>query len=340
MANKKCTQCGLVCWADDINCKRCGFCFQGTANASLNPSFSAPNQAPTDYFSQYGGNFSNNDYSEENSFNNIVDSNDLNYSTDAEPGQSNNGYGVTTLPPELATTQFPTEPLQENFDQEQQSNQSFPPQQQRPRGLNYGRGSDVENVKKLADSVTASKKFDGEFAEQATKATFGAFRVVQIAMVPIVLGLLGWFGMSKFYETQRFANESAVMVYMQSIAKGQSTLTILSNKNGCVDLADLGKEKLIDPELASGEKKGFRYQIVKTVGLSNGESDCKITATPTDESQGSHMYTMSADNNWSIKTEDWDGTQALIPTVPQQQPSIDPSNAPNKKVQISSSKRK
>jgi len=57
----------------------------------------------------------------------------------------------------------------------------------------------------------------------------------------------------------QIANETAAILSVQSIAKAQILYSLKKGHGKFADLATLGKERLIDSELASGESHGYQF---------------------------------------------------------------------------------
>jgi hypothetical protein len=79
--------------------------------------------------------------------------------------------------------------------------------------------------------------------------------------------------------SSQIANETAAILSVQAIAKAQILYSLKKGQGKFADLATLGKEQLIDSELASGEKQGYLFTS-EPLFLKDQRPVFDITATP------------------------------------------------------------
>lgn len=124
-----------------------------------------------------------------------------------------------------------------------------------------------------------------------------------VLAVPIVLAI----AIPNLLAARRAANEASAISSMRTLLGAEAAF--VETKGGrCGDLAELDREKLIDPTLASGSKNGYKFDIAKK---SNGI--CEISATPADKDgvtrSGVRSFYASTDE-WEIRAADRDGAPA------------------------------
>lgn len=89
------------------------------------------------------------------------------------------------------------------------------------------------------------------------------------------IGIIAAIAIPNLLAARRAANEGAAISSMRTLLSAESVYMSTNTTNRCGDLTDLLGSRLIDKTLASGEKSGYKYVIIKSA---NGS--CELLAQP------------------------------------------------------------
>ena len=124
--------------------------------------------------------------------------------------------------------------------------------------------------------------------------------VVCVFFVPLIAAI----AIPNLLAARKAANEGAALSSMETIAIAQATYVSTYGAGSCGDLMTLATKNLIDAQLASGKKSGYRF----TAGGEHASAGCEIRATPETLSHGNRsFYFSSLDNVVRVATK---GVQA------------------------------
>jgi hypothetical protein len=85
-------------------------------------------------------------------------------------------------------------------------------------------------------------------------------------------------------------NESLAIKHLGEITTAQSQYSINKGKGNFTDLATLGKEGLLDAELASGEKDGYIFRVMTFERTRELPSMLDATASPKSKASGGRSF--------------------------------------------------
>jgi type II secretory pathway pseudopilin PulG len=104
-------------------------------------------------------------------------------------------------------------------------------------------------------------------------------------ILPIILAI----AIPNLLAARRAANEGTAISSIRTIAGAQDTYRAIKHSPACADLPTLAANELIDHALASGQKSGYRFEVIP----SHAYDECEIRATPTSASVGTRSFYFS-----------------------------------------------
>ncbi|MEP6923691.1 MAG: DUF4190 domain-containing protein [Pyrinomonadaceae bacterium] len=122
------------------------------------------------------------------------------------------------------------------------------------------------------------------------------------------IGIIAAIAIPNLLAARRAANEGSAIATMRALMQAESSFMESNTVNRCGDLTDLLGARLIDTNLAGGEKSGYKYVIAKNAGGS-----CELFAAPLVSSGAGKTGTRSfyvSTNEWEIRAADKNGAQA------------------------------
>ena len=116
--------------------------------------------------------------------------------------------------------------------------------------------------------------------------------VTSCVTVVFVVPLLAAIAIPNILAARRAAYESSAIMSMRKIIVAESNYIEMREQGECPDLKMLGKENMIERELASGSRNGYLFESTGTLA-----SGCEVRATPVSKSMGLRSYYYSAMDN-------------------------------------------
>lgn len=116
--------------------------------------------------------------------------------------------------------------------------------------------------------------------------------VTSCVTIVFVVPLLAAIAIPNILAARRAAYESGAIMSMRKIIVADSSYIEMRQQGECPDLKMLGKENMIERELASGSRNGYLFEATGTLA-----SGCEIRATPVSKSMGLRSYYYSAMDN-------------------------------------------
>lgn len=114
---------------------------------------------------------------------------------------------------------------------------------------------------------------------------FAVTGVVLSSLVALLIPIIAAIAIPNLLAARRAANEGSAISSVRMLWGATATYQeIHQAANTCPTMQKLGAEQLISPELADGEKNGYRFAIQSVAGA------CEITATPTTVSNGTRSF--------------------------------------------------
>jgi hypothetical protein len=232
MSSIKCPQCGLVNWATQGSCKRCGSPVGGAPaefqTAYSTGSYTAP---PT------SGGYTN--YSQ-------------GYQPYYTPQPVNQKQGMAIASLVLSLIGCGTAPL----------------------GLIFG----IIAYKK-------AKRFPMEYGGKGFAiAGIAISSVMMFLFVPIIAAI----SIPNLMAARRAANEGSAISTLRTIATAEMRFMV-QQRNECADLSELHAVNYIDATVASGQKSGYKFSVVK-----NSDNTCELHAVPISRSTGTRSFYLSS----------------------------------------------
>jgi type II secretory pathway pseudopilin PulG len=133
-----------------------------------------------------------------------------------------------------------------------------------------------------------------------------------VLVFPIVLAV----AIPAFVAARNAANESNAINTMRVLAAAESTYMTISGT--CAELSELGKRGLVQPDVADGEKNGYRFMIVP-----GGRSlpACEIYGTPLTSNNQSRSFYISTEDGMVIHAAHKRGDRATSSDPVLEQPT-------------------
>jgi type II secretory pathway pseudopilin PulG len=121
-----------------------------------------------------------------------------------------------------------------------------------------------------------------------------------VFVIPIIAAI----AIPNLLASRRAANEASAISTLRTLNSAESTYMAVNNTQGCGDLGRLAYANLIDPNLQSGTKSGYRFEV-STAATGPG---CELFATPLSQSTGNRSFMMS--NEGVIRAANKNGQKA------------------------------
>ena len=91
------------------------------------------------------------------------------------------------------------------------------------------------------------------------------FSLIELLIVVVILGIIVAISVPNLIASRRAANESSAQASIRVLHGAQATyLVTQGNGNYAPDIAALHSSNLVDPQLGSGVKSGFKFETYKT----------------------------------------------------------------------------
>lgn len=119
---------------------------------------------------------------------------------------------------------------------------------------------------------------------------FAVAGVVLSGLTVLTLPVIAAIAIPNLLAARRSANESSAISAVRTLSAVETSYMVTASSSKCADLKELGAAASIDSVLASGEKMGYRYQIVNSPF-----GGCEITATPMSASVGTRSFYFSTE---------------------------------------------
>lgn len=112
--------------------------------------------------------------------------------------------------------------------------------------------------------------------------------VICVFFVPLIAAI----AIPNLLAARRAANEGSAVKSLQTLANAQMTYASTTGAGiTCGDVSDLYKANLIDSELGTGRKHGYRFTATGSWRDTNG---CEVQATPQTKSEGTRSFYYSS----------------------------------------------
>jgi type IV pilus assembly protein PilA len=85
------------------------------------------------------------------------------------------------------------------------------------------------------------------------------FSLIELLIVVAIIGIIAAIAIPNLLKSQQAARETAAMTEVQTIGKSQVLYSVTKGHQKFGDLAALGAQGIIDSNLASGNKGGYKY---------------------------------------------------------------------------------
>ena len=125
------------------------------------------------------------------------------------------------------------------------------------------------------------------------------FSLIELLIVVAIILIIAAIAIPNLLAARRAANEGSAIYSLRKIAEAENTYMATIGTRNCGDLAQLGKNNMIDASLATGTKSGYRFVMTATA---NG---CELYATPINSkgvsSTGTRSFYSSSDEGWVIR---------------------------------------
>ena len=110
-----------------------------------------------------------------------------------------------------------------------------------------------------------------------------------VALLTFVFSLaVTW--LMAYFSLEPLRNESKAIEYLQEIGTAQLIYSVTNGRGHFAELETLGREGLIDQELASGEKDGYIFTLKPLPKSANLPSMFDLVAIPTPPTLGVHSF--------------------------------------------------
>ena len=124
----------------------------------------------------------------------------------------------------------------------------------------------------------------------------------------VFIGIVAAIAIPNLLASRRAANEASAISSLRTITSAEMTYISTAGDGNCGDMKELGEQRLIDSVLASGQKHGYKFTVVKAA---NGA--CELHATPLQpdgvaKSGTRSFYVSSMD--WEIRAANKNGAPA------------------------------
>ena len=91
----------------------------------------------------------------------------------------------------------------------------------------------------------------------------------------VFIGIIAAIAIPNLLAARRAANEAGAITTMRVLLRAEDNYRDANNSQKCADLSELNENNFIDSRVASGQKSGYQFQIVK-----RGNGVCDLNATP------------------------------------------------------------
>ena len=113
--------------------------------------------------------------------------------------------------------------------------------------------------------------------------------ILSSLMMFFVVPIIAAIAIPNLLAARRAANEGSAISTLRTIAAAESRYAVQQPTRQCGELADLHSVNYIDAAVASGQKSGYRFSIVK-----NGDGSCEMHAVPISKSSGTRSFYISS----------------------------------------------
>jgi type II secretory pathway pseudopilin PulG len=113
--------------------------------------------------------------------------------------------------------------------------------------------------------------------------------ILSSLMMFFVVPIIAAIAIPNLLAARRAANEGSAISTLRTIAAAEARYAVQQPTRQCGELADLQSVNYIDSVVASGQKNGYKFSIVK-----NGDGSCEMHAVPDSKSSGTRSFFVSS----------------------------------------------
>lgn len=140
-------------------------------------------------------------------------------------------------------------------------------------------------------------------------ATAGLVTNIVSIVVLIPVMLIASIAIPNLLASRRAANEGAALRTLRIVHEAEATYQATTGRGQYGTLADLQRDSLIPPELASGVKSGYRFNVEVVKDRGDGSASFTVAAVPT-EYGSSGRRSFLIDESGVLRGEDNNGLEA------------------------------
>jgi len=159
----------------------------------------------------------------------------------------------------------------------------------------------------LATGIAALIKSNNRPAEFGGKG-FAIAGIVLSGFAIIVIPIVAAIAVPNLLAARRAANEGSALAAIRTLAAAEETFIATVGAGRCGDISQLASGQLIDHELGSGQKNGYRFTLTKTA------TGCEVSAVPVTakgvSASGVRSFYAANDESWAIHFADKNGLTA------------------------------
>jgi hypothetical protein len=137
--------------------------------------------------------------------------------------------------------------------------------------------------------IVAYKKAKRYPMEYGGKGLAIAGIVLSSLMMFFIVPIIAAIAIPNLMAARRAANEGSAIATLRTIAAAESRYAVQQPARECGELADLHSVNYIDSVVATGQKNGYRFSVVK-----NHDGSCEIHAVPISNSTGTRSFYVSS----------------------------------------------
>jgi type IV pilus assembly protein PilA len=134
---------------------------------------------------------------------------------------------------------------------------------------------------------------------------FAIAGVILSGLLILTFPIIAAIAIPNLIASRKSANEAAAINTLKTLSGAQATYMTTANGGQCGDLVQLQQNNLISPVLASGQKSGYQFRIIKTPSsTASGSLNCEVTAIPLVESNSRNSFSATGTRSFFISNED------------------------------------
>lgn len=122
---------------------------------------------------------------------------------------------------------------------------------------------------------------------------FAIAGIVLSAMIVLFIPIIAAIAIPNLLAARRAANEGSAIAAMRTLSGAEMTFRSADGGGKCADLQTLSSQKLIDPVLGKGERRGYRFTVLNLPIIGGG---CEIHAVPQSSSIGTRSFYFSTED--------------------------------------------